>query len=141
MCTKSMVIALLSVGCLGWVPATATAQCFQIPGTYWNVCLTRPQNNGFPIPPAPPVMPQWDFGTNGYFQPFGGYQVMYVAPYSPAARAGIVAGNVILFVNGQPLWNDFDYDRLIRRSPNRFVNLQFRDVWGVNRFISADLLW
>jgi len=139
MCTKRMVIALLVVGCLGVLPATAAAH----PWWYFNF---RVVPYGTPVVPVytPPLplpspMPVWRLGVNANPALGGGFHVNWVAAFSPALKAGIAPGEVIESVNGQRLWNDFDYERLLTRSPNPVVKLTVRNVYGGLRPVWVDL--
>lgn len=101
MCTRRIAIALLSVLSLGWV-STASAY----------------------FPAGPP----WFLGLTGYVEPAGGLRVTAVVPFSPAHKAGIAPGDVIVLVNGYRFWTDFEWGRLVTYSPNPIVHLTVFEV-------------
>jgi S1-C subfamily serine protease len=99
---RRIAVALLSVLCLGWASSAAHAY----------------------FPPAPP----WFLGVTGYVEPVGGFRVTGVVPFSPANKAGILPGDVIVLVNGQQFWTDYEYRLLVTNSPNPIVQLTVFEV-------------
>jgi S1-C subfamily serine protease len=101
MSVRKIAIALLSAVFFGFAPAAARAY--------------------FPVPVV--IVQEWKLGVFGYIEYAGGFRVTGVVPFSPADKAGIAPGDIVLYVNGQYVRNDFDYARLISRSPLPIVAL------------------
>ena len=105
--------------------------------------LLQPGCNNNPQPYVQPTQWQWYFGMNASLTNIGafrGLQITYVVPGSPAARAGLEPGDMILSSNGtsfQNAWNSNQAVALLQQSvqPGFGGGIPTNQAGGVAAFV------